>query len=34
LKAFIAHAGWPFISETIAMMNIYPELYADIGVLT
>jgi hypothetical protein len=34
LKAFIAHAGWPYISETIAMLYIYPELYADIGVLS
>lgn len=34
LKAFIAHAGWPYISETMAMMYIYPDLYADIGVLT
>lgn len=34
LKAFIAHAGYPYISETIAMMYIYPELYTDIGVLT
>lgn len=33
MKAFLAHAGWPFISETIAMMYIYPELYTDIGVL-
>lgn len=33
LKAFIAHAEWPYISETIAMMYIYPELYTDIGVL-
>ena len=34
LKAFLAHAGFPYIQETIAMMYIYPELYADIGVLT
>jgi predicted TIM-barrel fold metal-dependent hydrolase len=34
LKAFLAHAGYPYIQETIAMMYIYPELYADIGVLT
>lgn len=34
LKAFLAHAGWPYISETIAMMYIYPDLHADIGVLT
>jgi len=33
LKAFIAHAGYPYISETIAMMYIYPNLYTDIGVL-
>lgn len=33
MKAFIAHAGWPYISETIAMMYVYPELYTDIGVL-
>ena len=33
LKAFLAHAGWPYISETKAMMYIYPELYVDIGVL-
>jgi hypothetical protein len=33
LKAFLAHAGYPYIQETIAMMYIYPELYADIGVL-
>jgi len=33
LKAFIAHAGYPYISETIAMMYVYPELYTDIGVL-
>ena len=34
LRAFIAHAGWPYLSETIAMMYIYPNLYTDIGVLT
>lgn len=33
LKAFLAHAGWPYMEETIAMMYIYPELYVDIGVL-
>ena len=33
LRAFMAHAGYPYISETIAMMYIYPNLYADIGVL-
>lgn len=33
LKVYLMHAGWPYISETIAMMYIYPELYADVGVL-
>ena len=27
LKAFLAHAGWPYMEETIAMMYIYPNLY-------
>ena len=34
LKAFLAHAGWPYITETIAMMYMYENLYVDIGVLT
>lgn len=34
LKSYLMHAGWPYISETIALMYIYPDLYADIGVLT
>ena len=33
LKVYLMHAGWPYITETVAMMYIYPELYADIGVL-
>lgn len=33
LKAYLMHAGWPYISETIALMYVYPDLYADIGVL-
>lgn len=33
LKAFLAHAGWPYIDETKAMMYIYEDLYVDIGVL-
>jgi len=34
LKAFLAHAGWPYLTETIALMYIYTDLYVDIGVLT
>lgn len=33
LKAFLAHAGWPYLEETIALMYIYEDLYVDIGVL-
>jgi uncharacterized protein len=33
LRAYLMHAGWPFITETKAMMYIYPELHADVGVL-
>lgn len=34
LKAYLMHAGWPYIHETVAMMYSYPELYVDIGVLS
>ncbi|WP_069132240.1 amidohydrolase family protein [Rhodohalobacter halophilus] len=34
LKAYLMHAGWPYISETIALMYVYPDLYADVGVLS
>ena len=34
LKVILSHAGWPYITETIALMYIYPDLYADIGVLS
>ena len=33
LKVYLMHAGWPYLAETVAMMYIYPKLYADIGVL-
>ena len=33
LRAFLAHAGWPYLEETIALMYIYEDLYVDIGVL-
>lgn len=33
LRAYLMHAGWPYLDETKAMMYIYPTLYADIGVL-
>lgn len=33
LRAYLMHAGWPYLEETKAMMYIYPNLYADVGVL-
>ena len=33
LRAYLMHAGWPFIDGTKAMMYIYPNLYVDVGVL-
>ncbi len=33
LRAYLMHAGWPYLDETKAMLYIYPNLYADIGVL-
>jgi uncharacterized protein len=33
LRAYLMHAGWPYLTETKAMLYIYPNLYADIGVL-
>jgi len=33
LRAYLMHAGWPYLEETKAMMYTYPSLYADIGVL-
>ena len=33
LKAYLMHAVWPYVAETIALMYVYPDLYADVGVL-
>ena len=33
LRGYLMHAGWPYLEETIAMMYMYPSLYADIGAL-
>jgi predicted TIM-barrel fold metal-dependent hydrolase len=31
LRIYIAHGGYPFIEETIAVMMMYPQVYADIS---
>ena len=33
LKVYLMHAGWPYLSETVALLYIYPELYVDVCVL-
>lgn len=33
LKIWLMHAGGPYHEETIALMNKYPQVYADISVL-
>jgi uncharacterized protein len=31
LRVNIMHGGWPYLQETIALMSIYPQVYADLG---
>lgn len=33
LRVYIMHAGWPFLAETIGILNVYPQVYVDIAVL-
>lgn len=33
LRVYIMHAGWPFLAETIGILNVYPQVYADIAVV-
>jgi len=27
------HAGWPFLENMIALLNAYPQVYVDVGVI-
>ena len=27
------HGGWPYLEETKAIMSVYPQVYADLGVI-
>jgi predicted TIM-barrel fold metal-dependent hydrolase len=31
LRVSLMHAGWPYLQETIAVMVVYPQVYADLG---
>jgi len=34
LRVFLMQAGWPFLADTIALMYVHPEVYADLGNLS
>lgn len=31
LRVYLMHAGWPFLAETKAIMQLYPHVYADLA---
>ena len=33
LRVYLMHAGYPYLQETIAIMHMYPQVYADLGVI-
>lgn len=33
LRLYVMHAGWPFLEEMIAVMNAFPSLHVDVGVI-
>ena len=33
LRVYLMHAGAPFLEETKAIMGVYPQVYADLGVI-
>jgi hypothetical protein len=33
LRVYLMHAGFPYLQETIAIMHMYPQVYADLGVI-
>ena len=33
LRVYMMHAGWPFIAETLGMLDLYPQLYVEVGVI-
>ena len=33
LRLYIMHAGYPYLQETIGIMSVYPQVYADIAVI-
>ena len=33
LRLYIMHAGYPYLQEAVALMSVYPQVYADIAVI-
>jgi len=33
LRVWIAHMGYPFLEETIGILNVYPQVYADVSAI-
>jgi uncharacterized protein len=33
MRLYIMHAAWPFLDELIALMNAYPQVHVDVGVI-
>ena len=33
LRVWIAHGGFPFLAETIGILNVYPQVYVDISTI-
>ena len=33
LRIYLMHAGFPYQQETFAILHMYPQVYADLGVL-
>ena len=34
LRVYLMHAGYPFLQETIAILHMYPQVYADLGAIS
>lgn len=33
VRVYLMHAGWPYLQETIAIMHVYPQVYADLAAI-
>ncbi|HEV8383967.1 MAG TPA: amidohydrolase family protein [Candidatus Acidoferrales bacterium] len=33
LRIYLMHSGYPFLSETIALLHAHPQVYADLGII-